>query len=127
MIKMTELTSRPLAVPVEPNTGRIHQVVQAAMRHWQLRQNLATAAKTEIDYPPLESVLQPIARRERLVNFDEHSDAFLPSYTALPHENDFGYSLGRLLTWIYLLVTVLFGVGLDLVMRRDSLARRAVH
>jgi ubiquinone biosynthesis protein len=111
--------------PAKSNARRIRPAVQAAIRHWKLRHR--AAAKIEIPYPSLEEVLQPIERRERLIIFDDRTDAVLPSYTALPHENNLGRSLGRLLTWIYLFTTVVLGVSLDWLLRRDSLARRAVH
>src|SRR5262245_26790587 len=122
-----ELTSDVLARPAKSNARRIRAAVQSAIRHWQMRNGNAAPAEVKVDYPSLEEILQPIERRQRLISFDERSDAVLPSYTVLPHENNFGRSLGRLFTWIYLGATVIFGVGLDWLLRRDSPARRAVH
>ena len=121
------MASGALVTPAQPIAGRIRPAVQGAVRHWRLRQGLAAAAKAQLDAPSLESVVQPIERRQQLIGFDERSDAVLPSDTALPRQGSFWYGLRRLLTWSYLLGTVLFGVGLDWLLRRDTVARRAVR
>lgn len=120
-----EMASEGLVTPAKSNPRRVRPAVQSAIRHWKLRHK--PLAQVKINYPSLEEVLQPIERRQRLINFDERSDAVLPSYTVLPHENNFGRSLGRLITWIYLGATIIFSIGLDWLLRRDTLARRAIH
>lgn len=122
-----EMASNLLTNPAKSTARRIRPVVEGAIRHWQLRQRRADQAKVKVDYPSLEDVLQPIERRERLIIFDDRTDAVLPSYTALPHQNNFGRSLGRLFTWIYLFTTVVFSISLDWLLRRDSPARQAIH
>src|SRR5689334_11312925 len=129
MTKMTEAELAPnlLVNPAKPTPRRVRSAVEGAIRHWQLRQKLASQAKVKVDYPTLEEILQPIERRERLISLDERFDAVLPSYTSLPHKNDFGRSFGRLFTWIYVGTLVVLGIGLDWLLRRDTPARQAVH
>ncbi len=123
---MTELASGTLSAPAG---RRIRPAVRSAMRHWRLRQRLANAAvaQGQIDYPPLEAVLQPIERRQRRVRLDEQHDAMLPDYAELPSNGRAWHSVQRLFTWAVLVLTILARVGLDWLLRRDSVERRAVH
>jgi ubiquinone biosynthesis protein len=122
------MASAELAAPVDRKSIHVRPAVRDALRHWRMRQRLASAAAgSSIDYPPLESVLQPIERRERLISFDERSDALLPSYEVLPHHDNFWTSLRRLAAWIDLTRSMLVGIFFDWVLRRDTVARRAVR
>ena len=122
------MTSGPLIVPAPSGARPIRPAVQAAMRHWRLRQRLAGAA-TQPPLPdlPLETILQPMERREPQVRLDEQSDAMLPEQIALPSNGSLWHSLRRLAAWSYLVVSVLAGFGWDWLLRRSTLARQAVR
>ena len=114
--------------PVRPRPNHIRRAVYNAVLHWRLGQEPpATTVHASLGYPPLKSVLQPIERREPQVHFDESFDAVLPTYAALPHKGNFWHSLGRLLAWSRFIAMVFFGIGLDWLLRRDTVARRAVR
>ncbi len=107
---------------------RARAAVAAALRDWRRRQQRQPAEiVAQVEYPPLESILQPIERRQQSTYLDERLDAFLPDYLETPQTAGFGRSLWRLVTWIFLLVTFGLAVGLDRLLRRDTPARRAVR
>ena len=116
------------AAPVTAGPTPVRRAVANALRHWRMRQKLtAEAAPVKLRYPSLESVLQPIPRRERLIGVDEQSEALLPSFTVRPQRSRLGRSLGRLAAWTNLILTVILGALLDWLLRRDSAPRRAVR
>ncbi len=122
---MATVTLEP---PIEPRPLRVRQAVQDALRHWRRRHADTTAAVVAVrDYPALESILKPIERRERLLDLDERSEAFLPSYAPLPHAASVGRSLRRLATWMTLIASIVLGNAADWLLRRDSVARRALR
>ena len=117
-----------LAAPADRKPVHVRRAVERAALRWRRRQPLQTAiAPVRADYPALDSILQPIERRERLVSLDERSDAVMPTYGWAPHPSNYWDSLGRLLTWTFLIQTVLFGISFDWLLRRDTTARRAVR
>lgn len=107
---------------------RIRQAVARALRHWQMRQRSAAAGQhAPVALPALEAVLQPLPRRPRLITFDRHVDQVLPSYAALPHSASVGRSLARLLTWAYLIFSIVTGNLFDWLLRRSTVERRATR
>ncbi len=105
----------------------IRQSVFDAMQHWLRRQE--SAAGTAVDqagYPPAESVLHSIPRREQLIEPVE-GRLWLPRYETLTFKTSLWQSLRRLMTWLRVLTTVLLGNLFDRLLRRDTMERRAVR
>src|SRR5260221_9905153 len=97
----------PLRAPAAVRPARVRQAVRQALRHWHMQRWLEPDNNNpSIDYPPLESVLQPIERRPRLAALDEKSDAFLPAYVAHAPKASLWRSLQRLLAWIGLITNI---------------------
>jgi hypothetical protein len=118
----------PFQTPVAVRSAHVRQAVRQALRHWHMQRWAAPAwGPPPIDYPPLASVLQPIERRPRLVALDEKSDAFLPAYVPHAPKASLWRSLKRLLAWIGLITSLMWGQWMDALLRRDTVARRAVR
>ena len=98
-----------------------------AINEWQRKRASADGASLDpAAYPPAESILQSIPRREQLIDPDERR-LWLPSLDHLVFKTSFWKSLGRLFAWMRLFATLFFGVLIDRLLRRDSVERQAVR
>src|SRR5512147_3106974 len=106
---------------------RARQAVLEAVRVWKNRQK-AAAGLDEAGgaYPPAEAILQSIPRREQSIPPDERK-LWIPYVEPIPTNNRIGRSFIRLFTWLRLILTIGLGDFFDQVLRRDTMARRAVR
>jgi len=91
------------------------------------RQKAASRAGSEmVGYPAVETILHGMPRREQVI--DPHvGQLSLPSLQSPEFKTSLWLSLGRLLTWFRVLVSVMLGNLFDLLLRRDNIPRRAVR
>jgi predicted unusual protein kinase regulating ubiquinone biosynthesis (AarF/ABC1/UbiB family) len=110
--------------------SNVRQSVADAVRVWQhgrtLAQERAAAEAEPINYPPAETILKSIPRREQLIPPDSRR-LWMPYLEPLIFKKSFWKSLGRLFTWISLVNTIVFGTFFDRLLRRDSEERQAVR
>jgi ubiquinone biosynthesis protein len=105
----------------------IRKPVSKAMNEWLLRQEIATkTADTIENYPAVNTILKSMPRRERLISSPE-VQLSLPYYESHIEKGKVWDSLGRLLTWISILTSLLIGNLLDKILRRESMERSAVR
>jgi ubiquinone biosynthesis protein len=101
-------------------------VVRTIPRRVQHNKNEAGTASKTAEYPPAETILHSMPRREQLL--DPHEGQLrLPYVQGTVHKPHLWQSLRRLLTWLHVLITVVLGNLMDRLRRRDSLKRRAVR
>ena len=106
---------------------RVRQVVFDAVRVWKRRQEVVAGLGTEGGaYPPAESILQGIPRRQQSVPPDERK-LWIPYVEPLVIRNTLGQNLRRLFAWLRVILTVVLGDFFDKIIRRDSIERRAVR
>ena len=106
---------------------RVRQAVFDAVRVWKRRQEaLAGIGEGGGAYPPAESILQGIPRRQQSVPPDERK-LWIPYVEPLVIRNTFGQNLRRLFAWLRVILTVVLGDFFDKVIRRDTMERRAVR
>jgi len=107
---------------------RVRQSVFDAVRVWKSRQESVASISEErgVVYPPSDSVLRSIPRRQQSVPLDERK-LWIPIVETLSIRNTFGQSFRRLFGWLRLIFTVLAGDFFDKILRRDTLERRAVR
>jgi ubiquinone biosynthesis protein len=104
----------------------VRQSVFDAMNHWRRHQEAAEAAIEMPGYPPAESILHSIPRRQQLIDPDE-GRLGLPYYQPITIKTTLWRSLGRLLSWFRVLASVLLGNLFDRLLRRDTMERRAIR
>lgn len=106
---------------------RIRKSVFDAVRSWRRAQeSLGETPVKPVAYPPAETILHAIPRREQLVDPDtEH--LWMPFLEQLTFRNSFWQSLLRLFAWMNLLSTIVLGGLIDRLLRRDTLERQAVR
>lgn len=106
---------------------RVRQSVFDAVRDWKTRQQAAAGNGLErSDYPPAESILRSIPRRQQSVPPDERK-LWIPYVEPLPIRNTFLKSIRRMFTWMGLILAIVLGNFFDKVIRRDTVERRAVR
>src|SRR5687768_1802604 len=94
MTKTNKMAVRPREHASRPAPRRARASVVSALRDWRRRQRRQPAEiDAQVAHPPLESVLQPIERRQQTTYLDERLDAFLPDYVEAPQTADFGRTL----------------------------------
>jgi predicted unusual protein kinase regulating ubiquinone biosynthesis (AarF/ABC1/UbiB family) len=106
----------------------IRQSVSDAVKVWRRGQELA-AEETYIDpanYPPAKTILHSIPRREQLIDPDE-KHLWMPYLEPVHFKSSIWQSLGRVWTWLMLLSTIVFGIVIDRLLRRDTVERQAVR
>lgn len=109
-------------------TISVRPAVKVAMARWRESQVKETNTAAEsVEYPPLESILRPMDRREQLIDSDQRSQVELPAIKKLPHKISKWKSLGRMFTWLSLIFRYTSGNFFDWLLRRDSVVRRAVR
>lgn len=105
----------------------IRQSVFEAVREWKSRQNAVTDFGGERgEPPPAEAILRSMPRRQQSVASDERK-LWIPYMEPLPIRNTFGRSLGRLFTWMRVILSIVLGNFFDQILRRDTVERRAVR
>ncbi len=108
----------------------VRQAVFDAVNVWQRHQKLARREQEEAInpaiYPPAETILHSIPRREQLINPDEKR-LWMPYIEPVIFKNSVWRSLGRLFTWFNFLSTIVFGRLFDQLLRRDTVERQAVR
>jgi len=105
----------------------IRSAVFDAVNTW--RRTRASADEQFVDptvYPPAESVLHSIPRREQLIAPDGRRQ-WLPYVEPLTFKNSLWQSFIRLFAWLRLISTLVFGVFFDRLLQRDSVERQAVR
>jgi len=106
---------------------RVRQSVFDAVRDWKTRQEAAAGNGLERSaYPPAESILRSIPRRQQSVPPDERK-LWIPYVEPLPIKNTFMKSVRRMFTWMGLILAIVLGNFFDKVIRRDTVERRAVR
>jgi len=116
-----------MTTQVNYNAIPIRKSVSKAMNEWLLRQELtAKPADTTENYPAAKTILKSMPRRELLIA-SQAGQLSLPYYESLIARGRHRDSLGRMLTWISMLSSLLFGYLLDKILRRDSMERSAVR
>src|SRR5512142_1280066 len=117
----------PIDGPIDRRSIQVRQSVSEAVRVWKRRQESAaeTGAERIVSTPP-ETVLQSIPRRELSIPPDERK-LWIPYVESPSTKIQMGKSLRRLLTWLRVILTVLLGNLLDVVLRKDTITRRAVR
>ncbi len=106
---------------------RARQSVYDAMKDWKIRQQAASGNGTErAAYPPAESILRSLPRRQQSVPPDERK-LWIPYVEPLPIRNTFWKSVRRMFTWMGLILFIVVGNFVDKVIRRDTVERRAVR
>ena len=105
----------------------VRQSVSDAVKVWQRARELVREAEAgPVEYPPVESILHSIPRREQLIVRHENR-SWIPSVEPLLFKKSFWKSLSRLFAWFNLVNTIVFGTLLDRILRRDSEERQAVR
>ena len=106
---------------------RVRQPVFEAMADWYRRQEAEVEEREEVEQNrPLEQILHSIPRREQIVDADERRQ-WLPYLEPLVFKTSVWRSLRRLMTWLTVLGTLVFGQLADRLMRRDGVERQAVR
>jgi len=116
------------SAPADTKPVRVRPLVFDAMNRWRRRRREVTtsAAVKMTGYPPVETILGNIPRRKQLFALDERR-LWLPQYQEYNIATTLWQTLGRLLTWLNVLATVLLGNLLDRLLRRDAMERRAAR
>ncbi|HXD10741.1 MAG TPA: hypothetical protein VN653_11810, partial [Anaerolineales bacterium] len=84
----------------------VRQAVFDAVRVWKRRQEgLTDFGEDGGGYPPAESILQAIPRRQQSVPPDERK-LWIPYVEPLVIRNTFGQNLRRLFAWLRVILTV---------------------
>ncbi len=106
----------------------VRKSVSDAVKVWQRGRELAREAEETgpVEYPPAESILQSIPRRQQLMTRDEKRQ-WMPYTEPLRFKKSFWQSVGRVFTWMNLINTIVFGTFFDRILRRDSEERQAVR
>ena len=106
---------------------RVRQPVFDAVKVWQERRKTLIGTIDEKGvYPPAESILHSIPRRQQSIPPDERK-LWIPNLEPLVIRNSISHSLRRLFGWIRVMLTIAFGNFFDRVLRRDTIERRAVR
>jgi predicted unusual protein kinase regulating ubiquinone biosynthesis (AarF/ABC1/UbiB family) len=106
---------------------QVRRSVAEAVGGWlQRRQELARAVSGPEAFAPAEDILQSIPRREQL---DNHYEGLLhlPYPEPVAFKSNVWHSIGRIFTWLSVLLKILVGTSFDQLLRRDSVERRAVR
>jgi ubiquinone biosynthesis protein len=105
----------------------VRQSVFDAVKSWRSRQEIEKGKGGESgEHLPAESILQSIPRRQLLLTQGE-GQLWMPYIEPLIIKTKFGRSLGRLMAWLRVIVTIMFGNFVDWLLRRDTTQRRAVR
>ena len=99
-----------------------HKRSDRSDRHQPAQPTAAAQAGT----PAAETILKQMPRREQLLEPQE-GQLWLPAYEPLASKAGILRSLRRLLSWLRLLASLLLGILIDKLLRRDSLERRAAR
>jgi predicted unusual protein kinase regulating ubiquinone biosynthesis (AarF/ABC1/UbiB family) len=106
---------------------RVRKAVSEAVKVWRSRQKAAAGFSEERSvFPPAESILQSIPRREQAVPPDERK-LWIPYVDPLPVRKTLWRSLRRLLTWMRVILTIVLGDFSDQILRRETMERRAIR
>jgi ubiquinone biosynthesis protein len=117
-----------MAIQDELKPIRVRQSVFDAVKAWKNRQNAVASIGDEGDgsFPPSESILRSIPRRQQSIPQDERK-LWIPIVETLAVRNAFGQSLIRFFGWLRVMFTVMLGDFFDHVLRRSTIERRAVR
>lgn len=96
-----------------------------AVNTWR-RAQAATEPVDPADYPPAQSILQSIPRREQIIGAEERR-LWLPYVEPLVFKTSTWQSVIRLFSWLRLAFTIIFGILIDRLLRRDTVERQAVR
>ena len=106
---------------------RVRQSVHEAVQEWRQSQSARPVEPLRMaGYPPAAEVLKSIPRRPQLIGGME-GELWLPYTEALAFRVTLGQTLGRLLTWMGMLLSVLLGNLFDKLFRRNTPERQAVR
>ena len=116
-----------MAIQEDLKPTRVRPAVFEAVRVWKSRQKAVTGLGEEgSGYPPADSILQSIPRRQQSVPPDERK-LWIPYVEQLPIRKTFGRSLRRLFAWMRVILTIGLGNFFDQLLRRDTVERRAAR
>jgi len=105
----------------------IRQSVFDAVKVWKNNQKAeADISDERSEYPPAESILHSLPRRQQSVPSDERK-LWIPHVESLSIGNTFGRSLRRSFSWLRVFLSVGLGNFFDKLLRRDTMERRAIR
>jgi len=102
---------------------RIARAVEAGVERWPRTTEFAAAAQAP---PGIDNVVQSMPRRKLVHKFD-NAAVSLPMAHRVTFRPGVLYPLVRLLVWMRVALYFFCGNAIDLLLRRDSLQRRAVR
>lgn len=107
---------------------RVRQSVFEAVKVWKDRQDTVAGigGKGGGYFPPSESILRSIPRRQLSIPQDERK-LWIPIVESLSIKNIFGQSLVRFFGWLRVALTMALGDFFDRALRRDTMERRAAR
>jgi ubiquinone biosynthesis protein len=105
---------------------RVRQSVFEAVTAWKTRQKAAENNRNGSGHPSAETILGSLPRRVQAIPPDERK-LWIPFVEPAPIQITFGRSLRRLLTWLWVILTVWSGDFFDKLSRRDTPSRSAVR
>ncbi len=116
-----------MGTQVDSKSIHVRRSVTNAVSAW-LRSREASAADNlaVTEYPAAETILHSIPRREQLISAAERR-LWLPYLEPLIFKNSLWRTLGRLLTWLNVLITIWLGNFADRLLRRNTVERQAVR
>jgi ubiquinone biosynthesis protein len=104
---------------------RIVRAVEAGVERWPRMTEFAAPASSQSP-PTIDDVVQPMPRRKLVHKFD-NAAVTLPMAHRVTFRPGIFYPFVRLLVWMQVGLYFICGNLVDLVMRRDSLQRRAIR
>jgi ubiquinone biosynthesis protein len=108
-----------------PRTQKIQRGVEAGLRHWPNSVVVTTEAAPEAS-TDIADVVRPMPRREITHTFDG-ANVVLPRARRVFFKASILMTIGRLFVWLWGVIRFFSGNYFDIVMRRDTVQRRAVR
>ena len=108
-----------------PRTQKIQRGVEAGLKHWPNAVVVTTEAAPEAS-TDIADVVRPMPRRKISHTFDG-ANVVLPRARRVFFKASILMTIGRLFVWLWGVIRFFSGNYFDVVMRRDTIQRRAVR